>query len=98
MSVYRDHKQEEKINDAYKKILEGDSERVKEIKEKQDKSYRWTEGVNNAYKKAVDESKDMMETKCNECNEGVYKETSLQDDMHGELHCTKCGHMIKRHQ
>lgn len=33
---------------------------------------------------------------CFECHHGYYKETSLQDDVQGVLHCSNCGHEIKR--
>ena len=29
---------------------------------------------------------------------GTYQEAGIQDDMHGELHCTACGQRVKRHQ
>jgi hypothetical protein len=40
---------------------------------------------------------DMKGKKCEACKKGTYEETSEQDDMHGELHCTNCGKMVKRH-
>jgi hypothetical protein len=40
---------------------------------------------------------DRMGKKCRQCKKGTYQETGIQDDMHGELHCNKCGAMIKRH-
>ena len=40
---------------------------------------------------------DRMGKKCRQCKKGTYQETGVQDDMHGELHCNKCGAMIKRH-
>lgn len=38
---------------------------------------------------------DMKGKKClrKSCR-GKYGETGIQDDMHGELHCLKCGHGI----
>lgn len=33
---------------------------------------------------------------CEECHKGSYAETSLQDDWYGTLHCTECGHEVKR--
>lgn len=55
MTVYRDYKQEEKINDAYKKVFDSD-EKVKEVRESKEKRFSWTNKVNEAYKKAIDDS------------------------------------------
>ena len=41
---------------------------------------------------------DMKGKKCTSCNKGTYQETDIQDDMHGELHCTKCNTVIKSRQ
>jgi len=41
---------------------------------------------------------DMTGKKCKSCKKGVYKETSIHDDMDGVLHCSKCGEQIKRYQ
>lgn len=40
---------------------------------------------------------DMMGKKCKTCGKGVYKETSLMDDMKGVLHCNKCGAETERY-
>ena len=42
--------------------------------------------------------KDMMGKKCGKCKKGTYGETSIQDDWHGNLHCSNCGHETRRHQ
>ena len=34
--------------------------------------------------------------KCLVCKEGEYKETGIFDDWDGVLHCTHCGHEIKK--
>ena len=39
---------------------------------------------------------DMKGKTCVKCKKGKYNETSIQDDMHGVLHCDKCGHETKR--
>lgn len=44
----------------------------------------------------TEEKEDMTGKKCEKCGKGKYKETSVQDDMHGVLHCPKCGHEVKR--
>lgn len=44
------------------------------------------------------ESVDMTGKKCEKCKTGTYKETGPQDDMHGVLHCDKCGTEVKRHR
>ena len=40
---------------------------------------------------------DNHNKKCERCGEGTYKIADLNDEIHGELHCNKCGHFIKRH-
>lgn len=32
---------------------------------------------------------------CERCGKGTYQETSIQNDWHGERHCTKCGYGVK---
>ena len=44
------------------------------------------------------ESVDMTGKKCEKCKKGTYKETGPQDDMHGVLHCDKCGTEVNRHR
>jgi len=61
MTVYRDEKQEEKINEAYKKIIEGDKEKIDEIIKGKEDSFKWTKGVNDAYKKVMIESEEGAE-------------------------------------
>jgi len=39
---------------------------------------------------------DMNGKKCLSCKKGIYKETSLHDDLQGVLHCDKCGYETKR--
>jgi hypothetical protein len=41
---------------------------------------------------------DMTGKKCEKCGKGRYQETSQMDDMDGVLHCTNCGHKVKRHR
>lgn len=41
---------------------------------------------------------DMKEQQCSECNDGVYAETGIQDDMQGVLHCNNCNHEVIRHR
>ena len=50
----RDYEQEKKVNDAYRKILEVDKERIADIKEKRDKQFKWTNDINDAYKKIIE--------------------------------------------
>lgn len=40
---------------------------------------------------------DYTGTKCNVCNVGTYKETSIQDDWNGTLHCDNCSNRIYRY-
>jgi hypothetical protein len=53
-------------------------------------------------KKRVSESDsgtvDMKGKKCTTCKKGTYQETGIQDNMHGELHCTKCNTVVKSRQ
>ena len=35
--------------------------------------------------------------KCERCGEGTYEIADLNDAIHGELHCTKCRHFIKKY-
>ena len=45
--------------------------------------------------KTVDvKGKPCVEARC----KGTYQEAGIQDDMHGNLHCTACGQRVKRHQ
>jgi ribosomal protein S27AE len=39
---------------------------------------------------------DNHNKKCERCGEGTYKIADLNDEIHGELHCNKCGHLFKR--
>ena len=41
---------------------------------------------------------DMTGKKCRSCKKGKYYETSHMDDWDGVVHCSKCGHEVKRHQ
>jgi hypothetical protein len=41
---------------------------------------------------------DMKGKKCTTCKKGTYQETGIQDNMHGELHCTKCNTVVKSRQ
>jgi hypothetical protein len=43
-------------------------------------------------------SVDMTGKKCEKCKKGTYKETGIQDDMHGVLHCDKCGTEVNRYR
>ena len=40
---------------------------------------------------------DMTGKLCLECEAGVYKETSFNDDRDGVLHCDTCDHCIPRY-
>jgi len=39
---------------------------------------------------------DMTGKECDHCHEGYYTETSIHDDLDGVLHCSECGHEVKR--
>jgi hypothetical protein len=41
---------------------------------------------------------DHMNKDCDKCGKGYYKETSIQDDWHGLLHCSKCNHEVTRYK
>jgi hypothetical protein len=41
---------------------------------------------------------DMMGGLCQKCKKGNYKETSINDDRDGVLHCSKCNHESGRHR
>jgi NAD-dependent SIR2 family protein deacetylase len=41
---------------------------------------------------------DLMEKDCEKCGKGYYTETSIQDDWHGLLHCSKCNHEVTRYK
>jgi hypothetical protein len=34
---------------------------------------------------------------CERCGEGTYEIADLNDEIHGERHCNKCGHFVKRY-
>ena len=40
---------------------------------------------------------DLTGTPCLECKDGYYKETGIQDDMQGVLHCDECRHEVRRY-
>ena len=50
--------------------------------------------VNESSKKEI----DVKGKKCEVCGKGIYKETSLMDDMSGTLHCSKCDKMVDRYK
>jgi len=58
MTVYRDYEFEDKVNEVYKKVREGDKEKFDEVKKDINKAFKWTEGVNDAYKKIVEGKKE----------------------------------------
>jgi len=58
MATYRNYEEEEKINEIYKKVREGDKERFDEVKRDLDKAFKWTEKINDAYKKIVEGKKE----------------------------------------
>lgn len=39
---------------------------------------------------------DRTGTSCQRCAKGVYRETSVMDDISGVLHCVACGHQVRR--
>ena len=43
-------------------------------------------------------SNDQTVTECRKCGKGIYKETGVQDDMFGVLHCSikSCRHQVDR--
>ena len=41
---------------------------------------------------------DSLGKKCERCGEGTYKIADLNDEIHGERHCNKCGHLANRHE
>jgi len=43
------------------------------------------------------ETTDHMGQVCEKCGKGHYEETSIHDDWDGVLHCSECGHEVKRH-
>jgi hypothetical protein len=40
---------------------------------------------------------DMTGKNCLECSKGYYKETSINDDRDGVLHCGNCDHCVPRY-
>ena len=42
--------------------------------------------------------KDRTNTLCKKCKKGKYIETSVMDDMFGDLHCSNCKHRVDRHE
>ena len=57
------------------------------------------ESADRQYQRTLSEQQvDMKGKKCTTCKKGTYQETDIQDDMHGELHCTKCNTVIKSRQ
>jgi len=47
-------------------------------------------------RRSLSEQIDMRGKPCKKCKKGTYQETSQFDDMDGVVHCTKCGHPVKR--
>lgn len=41
---------------------------------------------------------DMTGKKCSNCSKGKYKETCMEDDRYGTLHCNKCNFMSVRYK
>jgi hypothetical protein len=41
---------------------------------------------------------DNSNKKCKFCKKGTYIETSIHDDLHGVLHCSKCKQQINRYE
>lgn len=41
---------------------------------------------------------DLLNKRCSSCKFGKYIETSIQDDIDGSLHCSKCNVRIKRYK
>lgn len=35
---------------------------------------------------------------CERCGEGTYEIADLNDEIHGERHCNKCGHFVNRYE
>lgn len=35
---------------------------------------------------------------CESCGEGTYEIADLNDEIHGERHCNKCGHFVYRYE
>lgn len=88
MTVYRNSDQEDKINDAYKKVLEADKEKISEMKDKRDKAFKWTHGINDAYKKILGEQTYICTgADCGHTFHSAWKEKDLK--------CKKCGSVMK---
>ena len=57
------------------------------------------ESADRQYRRTLSEQQvDMKGKKCTACKKGTYEETDIHDNMHGELHCTKCNTVIKSRQ
>ena len=41
---------------------------------------------------------DMDGKDCEVCDKGTYQIADLNDEIHGERHCNKCGHFVKRYK
>jgi hypothetical protein len=41
---------------------------------------------------------DMDDKDCEACGKGTYQIADLNDEIHGERHCNKCGHFVKRYK
>jgi hypothetical protein len=41
---------------------------------------------------------DMDDKDCEVCGKGTYQIADLNDEIHGERHCNKCGHFVKRYK
>lgn len=59
--TYRDLDFEDKINEVYKKVREGDKERFDEVRKDIDKAFVWTEGINKEYKKIMEGKEEVEE-------------------------------------
>jgi hypothetical protein len=41
---------------------------------------------------------DMDGKDCEVCDNGTYQIADLNDEIHGERHCNKCGHFVNRYK
>ena len=48
-------------------------------------------------KKFNENNQDLNGKECKSCIKGIYKETSLMDDLKGVLHCSECGAKVNRY-
>lgn len=68
-----------------------------EIRKAAQKPQKIKENLDASPTDSNNERYDLSGKKCQKCENGIYRETSLHDDWDGTLHCGSCGHKVDRY-